>query len=112
MCADSIASGKLSASSRNSFGVIGPNHPLSSSRCSVQRHLPWKEKQRESKRDTDCQCSNGWQPEKSHSQTFPFALNKPDQHDCGNDHIHRKKHADPVGEQFTNKQSKIETVLQ
>ena len=109
MCADSIASGKLSASSRNSFGVMAL---LSSNSCSVQRHLPQKKEKRESKRYTDEQCSNHRQPKKPNPQTFAFALNKPDQHDCRNDDIHRKERADAVAEQFTNKQCDIQAVFQ
>jgi uncharacterized protein len=39
-------------------------------------------------------------------------LNKPDQHDCRNDYIYRKKRTNPVSEQFTNKQRNIQAVLQ
>src|SRR4026208_1557335 len=109
MWADSIASGKLSASSRNSFGVMAL---LSSNSCSVTRHLPQKKEKRESKRYTCDQCSNRRQPQKPNSQTFAFALNKPDQHDCRNDYIHGKKCADPVGEQFTIEQGNIQAMLQ
>ena len=112
MCADSIASGKLRASSRNSFGVMGSRNLLSSSSCSIQRHLPQKKKKREPKRYTGDQCSNRREPQKPNPQPFAFALNKPDHHDCGNDHIHRKERADPVGEQFTNKQCNIQAVLE
>src|SRR4026209_1297490 len=109
MCADSIASGKLSASSRNSFGFIALT---SCNSCSIQRHLSQKKKERESKRYTDEQCSNRRQPKKPDPQTFAFTLNKPDQHDCRNNHIHRKERADAVDEQFTNEQCDIQAVLQ
>src|SRR6516225_294227 len=85
---------------------------LSSSSCSIQRRLPQKKKQRQSKRYADDQCSNRRQPQKPHSQTSAFALNKPEQHDCRNYYIHRKKRADPIGEQFATEQRNIQTVLQ
>jgi hypothetical protein len=55
-----------------------------------------EKKKREAERYANNQCSNGWQPEKTYSQAFPFALNETGQYDCGNDHIHRKKRADPA----------------
>jgi hypothetical protein len=60
--------------------------------------LPQKKKKRESKRDTDDQRSNRRQPQKPNPQPFTFALNKPDQDNCRNDHIYRKERADPIGE--------------
>jgi len=39
-------------------------------------------------------------------------MNKPDQHDCRENHIHGKERADPVGEQLTKEQPEIQTVLQ
>src|SRR5215467_619609 len=107
MCADSIASGKLSASLRKSSGVMGSPTLSRCNVCSIQRQLSLEKKQRQSKRYADHQCPNRRQLEKPHSQAFPFCLNKPDQHNRGNDHIHRKKRADSIGKQFTNKQPNI-----
>jgi len=107
MCADSTASGKFSASARNSFGVITSETLLNSSSCSVQRHLSQKEKKREPKRYAHDQSSDRRQPKKRDPQSFTFDLNEPNQHDCRNEHIDRKKRADPAGEQFMKAKREI-----
>src|SRR6266446_1600639 len=102
MCADSTASGKL----RAQFAKIICRHrsrPISGlGSRSIKLNLSQVKKERQSKRNADEQGSDNWQPQKSDACFASFCLDKNEENDCRDDHVHREKRTDAIREEVMN----------